>query len=174
MNPRRLKALLVLSCLLSISPKPAFEFQNPQEALRFLGDRMFEVNKSMVEDLHRLSKSLDALPEDYEMLAAQRDIHLQLLKEIDYQIKLKDEALALSDRTIELLLASEKIQTQIVDLQRKLFLLQKRSLDLSRAGLKKTKELTKLGEQSHRMSVEASKVSEEIVAQVKKIFGLPL
>lgn len=174
MNPPRLQALLVLSCLLSISPKPAFEFKNPQEAMQFLGERMFEVNKSMVEGLRTLSKSLDKLPEDYEMLAAQRDIHLQLLKEIDYQIQLKDEALALSDRTIQLLLASEKMQMQIMDLQRKTYGVQRRSLELSRAGLKKTKELTKLGQESHRLSVEASKVSEEIVAAVKKVFGLPL
>lgn len=135
------------------------------------GKHMMDVNNRMFEQLKRINKDLDKLKPSYEMLAYQRDVHKQLIRELDNQVALNEKNVKVANESYALILEGAKIQDEILVLQKKLYEKQKRSLVLTRGGVKKAEEMLSMAKKTQKIGAEGIEMAGKISEKIKGMFN---
>lgn len=148
--------------------KGALSFQD--ESLE-LGKHMMDVNTHMLEQLKKLNKELDSLKPSYELLVYQRDMHKELVNELDRQIALKDKSIKIANETYGLLVKGAKMQDEIFAIQKKLYGRQKKSLSMTKEGLKKAEEMLSMAKETQKIGEEGIAMAAKISEKIKGMFS---
>lgn len=148
--------------------KGALSFQDESFEL---GKHMLDINTHMLEQLKKLNKELDSLKPSYELLVYQRDRHRELVKELERQIVLKDRSIRDANESYRLLAEGAKIQNEIFSLQMKLYARQKKSLVLTKDGLKKAEEMLAMAKETQKIGEEGIAMAAKISVKIKGMFN---